>query len=176
LRPEDITVIVDSREQLPFDLTPLRTKVGTRATGDYGIEGMEPVIAIERKSLDDLLSCIGAERARFERELVRLLAYPVRCVVVEASWADLEAGQWRSKVTPASAVGSVLSWIAWGVPFILAGNRERAARYTARILYLAARRRYRESRALVIGQDEKVVADVSNGAGVEIAAKEGMKI
>jgi len=149
LLPEHIVAIVDSREQMPFDLSPLRTVVDGLATADYSVRGLESHIAIERKSLEDLIGCIGVERDRFERELSRLLAYPVRAVIVEASWDDLEAGNWRSKVTPASAVGSVLGWISSGVPFILAGNRDRAAKYTAKMLYLTARRKYRENRALV---------------------------
>jgi DNA excision repair protein ERCC-4 len=176
LRPEDIAVVVDSREQNPFDLSPLRMVGGTLPTADYSVRGLEPHIAIERKSLDDLLGCIGGGRPRFERELRRLLGYDVRAVVVEAGWTDLEAGEWRSKVTPAAAVASVLGWTSWGIPFILAGDRGRAEKYTARILYLSARRKYREARSLVIGQDDEVVADVSEENGVETAVQEGSKI
>lgn len=80
---------------------------------------------------------------------MRLLAYPVRALVIEASWADLERGDWRSKVTSAAAIGSVLGWIAAGVPVVMAGDHDRAGRYVSRILYIAARRRWREARALV---------------------------
>ena len=51
---------------------------------------------IERKSEGDFLSCVAAERPRFERELERLKAFPIRCVIVETCWAKLEAGGWRS--------------------------------------------------------------------------------
>ena len=149
LRPEQVTAVVDSREQILLDLSPLRTVEGTLVTGDYSVAGLEGVIAVERKSLGDLLSCVGVERDRFDREVKRLLAYPVRCLVVEATWAQLEVGHWRSKVTPQAAVGSVLGWIAAGVPVIMAGDHDRAGRYVARLLYIAARRRWRETRALV---------------------------
>ena len=49
---------------------------------------------------------------------------PVGAIVVEASWPDVEQGEWQSKVTPAAAVGSLLGWIAAGVPIIMAGNHE----------------------------------------------------
>ena len=62
-------------------------------------------MAIERKGAD-LLQAIGAERERFEREIQRLLAFPVRAIVIEATWGELERGDWRSKVTPAAAMGS----------------------------------------------------------------------
>jgi hypothetical protein len=99
------------------------------------------------------------ERERFERELHRMLAYPVRCVVVEASWLDLERGEWRSKITPQSAMGSVLAWIGSGVPFLFAGDREAAQRATVRLLYTAARRRYRELRGLLLPANSRPKAE-----------------
>jgi len=148
LRPEQLVAIVDTREQLPLDLSPLETSAGTLATGDYSVQGLEHVVAIERKSLPDLLGCVGQHRERFDREIQRLLAYPTRAIVVESTWADLEAGEWRSQITPAAAIGSVLGWIAQGVPIIFAGDHERAGRYVSRLLYTVARRRWRECRTL----------------------------
>jgi hypothetical protein len=77
------------------------------------------------------------------------LAYPVRAIVIETTWPDLEQGKWRSQVTPSAAVGSVLGWIAAGVPIVMAGDHARAGRYVSRLLFTAARRRWREARALV---------------------------
>jgi DNA excision repair protein ERCC-4 len=144
LRPQDVTAIIDTREQTPFALSPMRTVRGTLATGDYSVAGLESVVALERKSLGDLISCVGPER-----EIQRLLAYPTRAVIVEATWGQLEMGGWRSNVTASSAVGSVLGWIAAGVPFILAGDHLNGDRFAARLLFIAARRRWREARALV---------------------------
>lgn len=151
LAPEDIVVTVDTREQWPLDVAPLRTITATLSTGDYSVRGLEHVIAVERKSLDDLLSCVGQERDRFDREVMRLLAYPVRCLVVESTWAALEAGEWRSKVTAQAAIGSVLGWIAAGLPVVMAGDHTRAGIYVGRLCFIAARRRWREARELVRG-------------------------
>lgn len=151
LKPEQVTAIVDTREQHPLDLTPLQTVPGTLTTGDYSVQGLELIVAIERKSLSDLIGCVGVDRERFDREAQRLLAYPCRVLLVEATWKDIEAGDWRSKVTPASALGSLLGWIASGLPVLMAGSHERAGKYASRILYTAARRRWREARALVKG-------------------------
>ncbi len=148
LKPEAFTAIVDSREQKPLDLSPLRSEVGTLVTGDYSVKGLEHVIAVERKSLHDLLACVGRDRARFEREIRRLPAYPTRVLVVESTWAKIEAGGWRSRITPAAAMGSLLGWVAVGLPVIMAGDHERAGRYVSRLLFIAARRRWRENRAL----------------------------
>lgn len=151
LSPEAVTAIIDTREQRPLDLSPLRTEVGTLATGDYSVKGLEHVAAIERKSLPDLLSCVGTERERFDKEVQRLLAYPVRCLVIETTWGILERGDWRSRVTAAAAIGSVLGWMAMGLPVLMAETHERAGKYTSRLLYTAARRRYRELRHLANG-------------------------
>ncbi len=148
LRPAQVVAIVDTREQLPLDLAPLQTVTGTLTTGDYSVKGLESIVAIERKSLSDLLSCIGTSRERFDREVQRLLAYPVRCLVIEATWPDLEQGEWRSQITPAAAIGSLLGWVALGLPVVMAGDHQRAGRCVSRLLYIAARRRWRELRQL----------------------------
>lgn len=148
LAAESLVAIIDTREQQPLDLSPLRMEPGTLDTGDYSVRGLEHVVRIERKSLDDLVACVGRERERFDREVQRLLAYPVRVLLVEATWSDIEAGNWRSKVTPAAAEGSVLGWIASGLQVELVGSHERAGRFAARILYTVAKRRYRELRCL----------------------------
>jgi ERCC4-type nuclease len=151
LRPTDVVAVVDTREQLPLDLKPLQVVMGTLATGDYSIKGLESIIAIERKSLSDLLACIGRERERFDREVQRLLAYHTRAIVVESTWLDIERGGWSSRITPAAAVGSLLGWMASGVPIIMAGDHARAGRYVGRLLFTVARRRWRECRALTEG-------------------------
>jgi len=112
LKPEQLTAVIDQREQLPLDLSPLNAVSSTLTTGDYSVVGLESIIAVERKSLGDMLSCIGTSRERFDREVQRMLAFPVRCLVVESTWATIEAGGWRSQVTPQAAIGSLLGWIA----------------------------------------------------------------
>lgn len=149
LPPASVVGLVDTREQHPLSLLPLQTAIATLTTGDYSVRGLEDFVAIERKSLPDLLGCIGQHRQRFDREVMRLLAYPVRCLIVEATWQDIEAGNWPSKVTSAAALGSLLGWIASGLPVVMAGDHERAGKYASRILYTAARRRWREARGLI---------------------------
>src|SRR5262249_20917570 len=114
IEPENVTAVIDTREQHPLDLRPLKMIRAGLDTGDYSVQGLQHVIAIERKALPDLLACVGQERERFDREVQRLLAFPVRALVVEALWTDLELGNWRSKVSPQAAIGSVLGWITQG--------------------------------------------------------------
>lgn len=154
LQHSDIIAVIDSREQLPLSLEPLKTVRGTLVSADYSVKGLEQSVAIERKSLPDFLGCVGRERERFEKEIQRLLAYETRAIVVEATWNELEAGlwlsgthyKWRSKITPGQAVGSALGWIARGVPIIMATNHERCSTFVARLLFTAARRRWDELR------------------------------
>ena len=148
---EAVTAIVDTREQTPLSLEPLRVEVAGLATGDYSVKGLESIVCVERKSLPDLLAVVGVERERFDREVMRMLGYQTRVLVVESDWSEIEAGNWRSQVTPAAVVGSLLGWAAMGTTLLLAGNHERAGRYVSRLLYTAARRRWRECRALAAG-------------------------
>ena len=152
LKPEHVIALVDTREQTPLCLDPLRMEPATLSTGDYSVRGLEQIISIERKSLGDLLCCIGRERERFDREVMRLMAYPCRALIIESSWQELESGEWRSQITPSQAVGSCIGWMCSGLPIMMAGDHERAGRFVSRLLYCAVRRRWQEARELVAGQ------------------------
>lgn len=143
-------VVIDTREQTPLVFEHLPTTRGTLETGDYSIAGLEHLVAVERKSLDDLLACCGHGRDRFKRELQRLKAYRYRMLIVEASAADLESGQWRSQLKPQHVLGSLASWTAtYSLPVWLAGTHKAAGEFTERFLYQAARHVHDEYSAAV---------------------------
>jgi len=144
LDTSQITVLVDTREQKPFDLSPLKTRKATLATGDYSILGLENEVAIERKSLQDLIGCVGAGRDRFDREVQRLKAYPVRAIICEGGYGEIETQSYRGKCHPNSILGSIAGWIAGGLPVVMAGRRSRAEQIAQRMLVIAAKRRYAE--------------------------------
>ncbi len=154
IRPEDITVIVDSREQTPFDMAPLKSEIGTLTTGDYSVKGLERFVVVERKSLQDIIACVGVERERFDREMHRILAYPARLLVIESSWYDIQLGEWRSKVTPQSAMGSLIGWMVSGIPIVMSGDHLQGGKMVQRFLFIAARRRWREARSLATNINE----------------------
>lgn len=133
-----VKLIVDSREQVPLDFTGYDCTVerGTLPTGDYSVAGLTDRVAVERKSLDDLIGCLmGDNRDRFERELARARGYDFFAVVVEASWEHLARGQYRSRMKPHSAAQSVVAFqVRYGVPFIFAGTRKAAAYLTHSLL------------------------------------------
>lgn len=131
-----MTIIVDSREQRPFDFLScaggVQTMKGTLLLGDYSVRGFEDRIAVERKSLPDLVQCLGNERSRFEREIRRAAGLDSFMVCIEASFDDLASGRYRSKLNPGAAVASVLAFMArHNVAFLFAGNRTDAEKATA---------------------------------------------
>lgn len=158
LKLGDLVAIQDTREQLPWDLSPMKSELGTLSVGDYSLKGLESVIAIERKSLDDFVSCCGGERERFQRELDRLRGWPVSAIIIEASWADLQLGQWRSRLTSKQVQASYCSWIAQGHRLILGKCHSEAGKIAASIMFYAARYRLREVKDFVdfVFSQEKV--------------------
>lgn len=146
-------IIIDTREKAAFDFLSqngdIETERGTLALGDYSLAGLTDRVAVERKSLADLVMCLGTERERFQRELMRAAALEAFCVVVEASWQDLAAGRYRSKLSPASGMASVLAFMArHRVPFLFAGNRENAEAVTVGFLRQYLRGKEHELRAV----------------------------
>ncbi len=136
-----VTVIIDTREQTPWEFPDMPSQPGTLTTGDYSIKGLENVISVERKSLSDLLGCIGSDRERFKKELHRLQDYQFRALIIEASYSTLELGRWpHSKIHPNAVLGSLAAWQAqYSLPIMLVGNHAAGARYCANFLYKAAR-------------------------------------
>jgi len=60
-------ILVDTREQTPWSFP--KTEQVERAgltTGDYSLAGLEGLVAIERKSLEDFVSCCGKGRERWK--------------------------------------------------------------------------------------------------------------
>ena len=119
------TVVVDTREQVPFTFLDLRTDAkdgrkplvvptvrGTLTSGDYSIHGFESQVSIERKGLDDLFNTLGQGRERFERELIRLASSNVVAdVVIEADWgAIVAAPPQHSRLDPKTIFRSVIAW------------------------------------------------------------------
>ncbi len=142
LEASDIVAAVDTRELLPLDL-PLRSQRVTLACSDYSVIGLTSMIAVERKGPSDLIMCVARERDRFEACIKRMQAYEVRALVLEMSWADIEAGAWRGRVTPGQVKAALYSW-SKHVSVFPAGDRRTAASIVSGILFSAARERWRE--------------------------------
>jgi len=130
----EVTLICDTREQNPyiFRTRSIRKKL---TTGDYSVLDYEDRIAIEKKELDDLIGCLTGGRDRFERELARGVAMDYFAVVVECSFSDIVSGNYRSKMTPKSAIQSILAFsVRYRLPFFFTENRQYSARVTESLL------------------------------------------
>ena len=137
------SVVVDTREQAPWHflnvdpwkIVPLVTGKAL-ASGDYSIAGAESRIAIERKSVQDLLGSITSGRDRFEREFERLAEMEHAAVVVEGDWGEIFNALERTKINPDSLVGTVAAWsIRYGVHWWLCPSRRYAEIWTLQLLY-----------------------------------------
>ncbi len=137
-----VRLVIDTREQLPYTFSDRVVTVrAALPAGDYSVEGRERLIAVERKSLDDFVSSVIHERARFRRELEKLQSYPAACVVVEANLTDLLGHRYYSKAHPAAVVGAALAIIVdYQVPVFLCSDREAACRFTEGYLVRASQK------------------------------------
>ncbi len=126
---QDITIIIDRREQvmLPF-AENVRTERGTLYSGDFSVKGLEHLISIERKSLNDAIGSLTSGRERFERELHRLRGFRFRRLLVVGARADIERGNYRSKASPKSILASLNAFeVRYDIPVVFASERDAAA-------------------------------------------------
>ena len=120
------TIIVDTRERRPwtFDATTFDVKREGLSTGDYSLVGLESRIAVERKSLGDLVSTVTHDWLRFRKELYRLAAFDFAAIIVEADTSDLWQHRYEAQVDPASVWGRANDClITHGVPVLFWGQR-----------------------------------------------------
>lgn len=131
---QSAVIVIDTREQLPYSFSIESTRA-TLKTGDYSLAGLESVVSIERKSLDDFIGCITASRERFENELSRADSLERFWVVIESTLTSIEKGLYRSKVNSESVLGTLAAWSnRHKVSFVFADNRQTGQKMTERLL------------------------------------------
>lgn len=145
LKTDYITCIIDSREQHPLPLDPLKHIVKKLEVADYSALGYEHKIAIEKKSLNDLCACVGRERDRFDRMVKRLLEYEYRAIVVTDDWSKIDLKQYRGTLTPIQIYSAIMAWAMTAqVPIMFMGSHQRAGLAVARMIYIAVNRERRK--------------------------------
>jgi DNA excision repair protein ERCC-4 len=108
---------------------------GTLSTGDFSLPGCDEWISIERKEFNDLVACLCSSRERFTKELQRAARIKSLFVICEGSYDDLLRGNYRSEMNPKAAWESVLALQhRFGIPFLMAGSVQVAARLCESIL------------------------------------------
>lgn len=121
-----LKITVDTREQTPYLFTgyPVEITTGTLNAGDYSIPGFTDLVTVERKELSDLLGCLTHDRERFTRELERLRGYETAALLIEARLETIQAGKYRSRITPDAAVQSIISFMGrYRLPVFFAPDR-----------------------------------------------------
>lgn len=116
-------ITVDSREPEPHPWERYlpdgwRLERGTLETGDLALAALPDGAVVERKTPGDLLSCLGGERTRFERELKRGRYCGRMIVVVEGPLADVVVAGRRLHHN--AIIGTFAAWTLRYCPFVLA--------------------------------------------------------
>ena len=88
-------VLSDTREQTPWKFIRTDycdgTEVATLSTGDYTLKGLEDKFVLERKgsAAEFYNNICTADKARFEREMVRLSLMPHSYIILEFTLNDI---------------------------------------------------------------------------------------
>ena len=149
-------VLIDTREQNPLipavwraqAWEPLPHRRATLPEGDYQIEGIEGMVAVERKSISDLYGTLygstlssSGERLgsldRFRRELERLRPYARKWLLIEGTPHDFDLYIFdRSRRVQPIHAHALLDAIGldYDIEIIFAGDRLRAASKLGNIL------------------------------------------
>lgn len=160
----NIVIIEDTREQKPLEITKFPVFRGGiqfqpgeprprsedfkypekgLPVGDYSLKGFDtfknPGITIERKA-DDLYQSLGTGRERFLREVEKMRAFRFRALVIETTRAQIEAGDYRSLITPASVLGTLDALaVRAGLHIFFCGDAYGAARQVESLVEKFAR-------------------------------------
>jgi ERCC4-type nuclease len=116
----EFTILIDSREKVNGHITKeldgfkIPWRVQKLDFGDYSMVSdevsYENQIVIERKgSLDELIGNFTVGRERFRKEFERSAGCKI-ILMVEASMLQLEAGQYRSRMSPTDLKSFLKTW------------------------------------------------------------------
>lgn len=125
-------IIIDSREKrpLPFQDWKSGTVIKALETGDYSLESYENIVTIERKSLSDLILCVGTERSRFFGCISRLSKYPYKYLLVETNLKTILEGNWRygREIKSQHLIGALnVILVRYGIPVLFLDNPQSAS-------------------------------------------------
>jgi len=122
-------IVIDTREQNPYNFSGAIRK--TLKTGDYSVEGLEDVFAIERKSREDLWGSLGQGHDRFRREMERAKCFNEFVIIIESNpYAIMMTAENGCRLNPNSIRGSMEKWREeFGVRWVFGDTRENSQRY-----------------------------------------------
>lgn len=185
-----VVIVIDTREQRPLDFSFWKDVTVQRRElwpGDYTVLGGSQYLAVERKSVSDLVGTMKTGYAgigsttpkRFDRELMALHSVIARggraFIIVEPdgplgtvcpAYEQIKAHSYRSIISPDKVLAFIQSIRSgWRVPVIMTDSRTQSAEivYKSAILALAVKRaRMAEDRFA-----DSLDADIADSLGGE---------
>jgi DNA excision repair protein ERCC-4 len=140
IRAPRVTVLVDTREQNPFDFSRFEgwfAGVEKKALhlGDYSLAGLEDRCAVERKDLADLVHSLTVERSAFVKRLHRMREIPHRLLVITAPLSRIKSPYpWPGN--PNHIFQSLIATLAGlNIPFLCTDTHELGEEAVASYLY-----------------------------------------
>lgn len=135
------TVLIETREQTPFDLSRFEgwfaaVQPCPLPLGDYSIAGLEAECVVERKDLSDLVHSLTSDCSAFLDRLRRIAVVPNRLLVITASLSELKSPYPFSGANPNRILQSLLA-IHTGlqIPFVCSETHELGEEIVASYLY-----------------------------------------
>ncbi len=129
--PENMVVIVDTREQLPLFTKPPKGLLLVRdylTDGDYSLRGFQDKICFERKA-SDIFSYCTSEQEKTKKKMERFKSFEFVGLIIELKESSLFQFQTFTAAHPESIRGALISFeVRYGV-HIFYGNRENCARW-----------------------------------------------
>ena len=141
LRTPRPTVLVDTREQYPFNFSRFEgwfSGVEKKALklGDYSVAGLEELCVVERKDLSDLVHSFTAQRPACINRLRRMSTCPHRLLVIPAPLSTVKSAYAFSNANPNRIMQSLVAMLAgWNVPFVCTETHELGEEIVASYLY-----------------------------------------
>lgn len=140
----DFTIIVDTREQKPWSFEYQATANHKLDTGDYSIQGLESVLAIERKrnvaeiannitekrfkDVIDRLSKIKHSYMLFEFDMESVMRYPIGSDIPKRLWDKI-------RISPAFIIKNLIDLqVDHNIKILFCGNSSNAEKVALSIM------------------------------------------
>jgi ERCC4-type nuclease len=141
---DDFTVIIDTREQLPWEFGLHTTAKKKLDTGDYSIEGLEHLLCIERKkSVSEIANNISEKRFKDVLERMSKMTYPFMLFEFDLEdiysfpvGSDIPKKLWDSLKISANYILKYITLIQlnYGVHILFCGGPENAEKMAVSIM------------------------------------------
>ena len=141
LRSPRPVIVVDTREQNPFDFSRFDgwfAGIERRALklGDYSVAGLEDDCVVERKDLADLVHSLTTNRSVFVNRLRLMSRYSHRLLVITAALSEVKSPYACAGGNPNRITQSLIAVLAGlGIPVLCSETHELGEEMVASYLY-----------------------------------------